>query len=196
LAEHGWYLDFEIPFTELWKLQKAFEEGEIAQAENALIEYYDDQADEIEKYIIDKFPHREHIIRSAFKAHAGGEYNLSIPVFLSQTDGICKEVFDGYLFMKDNKKPCTALYLKKIAADAYKAAIFSPLAVTTSIGASERERADDFTGLNRHMVLHGESLDYGTKTNSLKSLSLLNYVTQVFLFGKPTKDVKGESTKG
>jgi len=29
------------------------------------------------------------------------------------------------------------------------------------------------------MVLHGESLNYDTKTNSLKAVSLINYVAQV-----------------
>lgn len=30
--------------------------------------------------------------------------------------------------------------------------------------------------LNRHAVMHGESLDFDTKENSLRALSLLNYV--------------------
>ena len=45
--------------------------------------------------------------------------------------------------------------------------------------ASEYRRGDDFCGLNRHMVLHGESIDYGTKKNSLKTISLINYVTHL-----------------
>ena len=30
--------------------------------------------------------------------------------------------------------------------------------------------------LNRHAVMHGESLDYDTEENSLRAISLLNYV--------------------
>ena len=36
--------------------------------------------------------------------------------------------------------------------------------------------ANGSTGLNRHAVMHGESLDYDTKEKSLRALSLLNYV--------------------
>ena len=36
--------------------------------------------------------------------------------------------------------------------------------------------ANDAGLLNRHAVMHGESLDFDTKMNSLRALSLLNYV--------------------
>lgn len=46
----------------------------------------------------------------------------------------------------------------------------------------------NFDGLNRHQVLHRESVDYGTEINSLKAISLLNYVFQVL-----RKDEEGDS---
>ena len=69
--------------------------------------------------------------------------------------------------------------MEQIASDTYRAALLSPLAQTLPIGASKHERPEDFTELNRHVVLHGESLDYGTKINSLKAISLINYVAHV-----------------
>lgn len=178
LAQHGWYLDFNMPLSSLWDIKEAISSGEIDEVEEALVEYFESQLDEIENSFSTQFPHRSHIIASAFKAHQNGEYFLSIPVFLAQTDGICKEVIDQYLFMKKDKKPRTAIYVEQIAADTYKAALLSPLAASTPIGASEHEREQGFNLLNRHMVLHGESLDYGSKVNSLKAISLVNYVSQ------------------
>lgn len=178
LAQHGWYLDFNMPLPSLWDIKDAISSGEINEVEEALVEYFENQLDEIENSFSAQFPHRSHIIASAFKAHRNGEYFLSIPVLLAQTDGICKEVVDQYLFMKKDKKPRTAIYVEQIAADTYKAALLSPLAASTPIGASEHEREQGFNLLNRHMVLHGESLDYGSKVNSLKAISLVNYVSQ------------------
>ena len=86
--------------------------------------------------------------------------------------------------MKRNRKPRTAIYVEQIAADTYRATLLSPLAQTLPIGASEHERPEDFNELNRHMVLHGESLDYGTKINSLKAISLINYVAHVLTLEK------------
>ncbi|WP_404377437.1 hypothetical protein [Vreelandella aquamarina] len=178
LAQHGWYLDFNMPLPSLWDIKEAMSSGEIDEVEEALVEYFESQLDEIENSFSAQFPHRSHIIASAFKAHRNGEYFLSIPVLLAQTDGICKEVVDQYLFMKKDKKPRTAIYVEQIAADTYKAALLSPLAASAPIGASEHEREEGFNLLNRHMVLHGESLDYGSKVNSLKAISLVNYVSQ------------------
>lgn len=178
LAQHGWYLDFNMPLPSLWEIKKAISSGEVAEVEEALVEYFESQLEEIEKSISVQFPHRSHIISSAIKAHRNGDYYLSIPVLLAQTDGVCKEVVDQYLFIKKDRKPRTAIYVEQVAADTYKAALLSPLAASTPISASEHERQEGFNLLNRHMVLHGESLDYGSKVNSLKAISLVNYVAQ------------------
>jgi len=178
LAQHGWYLDFNMSLPSLWEIKEVISSGEIEEVEEALVEYFESQLEEIEKSFITQFPHRSHIISSAIKAHRNGEYFLSIPVLLAQTDGICKEVVDQYLFMKKDRKPQTAIYVEQVAKDTYKAALLSPLAASTPISASEHERKVGFNLLNRHMVLHGESLDYGSKVNSLKAISLVNYVSQ------------------
>lgn len=178
LAQYGWYLDFNMPLPSLLEIKKAISSGEIEEVEEALVEYFESQLDAVEKSFDAKFPRRSHIISSAIKAHRNGEHFLSIPVFLAQTDGICKEVVDQYLFMKKGRKPRTAIYVEQVAADTYKAALLSPLAASTPISASEHEREEGFNLLNRHMVLHGESLDYGNKVNSLKAISLINYVSQ------------------
>lgn len=179
LGRHGWYLDLEMPLPGLWELKKALAEGNVVEAEDALVEYFEGRMDEIEKSVIERFPKRQKLIRAAFDAHRRQEYELSIPVLLAQTDGICKEVFSEYLFIKHNRKPRTAIYVEQLASDTYRAALLSPLAQTLPIGASEHERNEGFSELNRHMVLHGESLDYGSKINSLKAISLINYVAHV-----------------
>ena len=178
LAQHGWYIDFNMPLPSLWELKKAISSGEVEEVDKALVKHFESKLDEVEKSFGAKFPHRSHIMSSAIKAHRNGEYFLSIPIFLAQTDGICKEVVDQYLFMKKDRKPRIAIYVEQVAADTYKAALLSPLATSTPISASEHEREEGFNLLNRHMVLHGESLDYGNKINSLKAISLINYVSQ------------------
>lgn len=179
LGMHGWYLDLDMPFPALWELKKALSDGNVKEAEDALVEHFEGRLDDIEKTIIEKFPKRIKLVGSAFNAHRRKEYELSIPVLLSQTDGICKDVVNEYLFLKQNKRPRTAIYVEQVAADSYRAALLSPLAQTLPIAASEAERDEGFNELNRHMVLHGESLDYGTRKNSLKAISLINYVANV-----------------
>ena len=181
LGKHGWYFDLQMPLPSLWDLKDLLANGNIEEVENILIKHFEDQIDIIEKSIIDKFTERKKIITAAFNAHRRQEYELSIPVLFAQTDGICKEVVDQYLFMKirGRRIPQTAFYVEQIAANKIMMAFLSPLAQTLPVNAAENERDEGFDELNRHMVLHGQSLDYGNKKNSLKAISLINYVSHV-----------------
>jgi hypothetical protein len=187
-GENGWYLDFNMPMPDLWILAEALSDGNSEDAESVLVKYFENRLEEIELSIIERFPKRAHLIKLAFGAHKREEYGLSIPVFLAQTDGICNETINQHLFTKDKKKnrPNTAKYVDKFTEDALTEALLSPLSHILPISASVDERGADFNALNRHMVLHGESLDYGNKINSLKAISLLNYVAHVL----PVKEDK------
>jgi hypothetical protein len=136
LGENGWYLDLGMALPTLWNLRNILDEGNIAKAEDALIEYYEGRTAEIEENILNKFPHRAHLIKAAFDAYQREEYCLSIPVFLAQTDGVCKDMIRQYLFMKFNGRPQTAIYVNQITADSFMAALLSPLAKTLPINAS------------------------------------------------------------
>ncbi|MET2850148.1 hypothetical protein ABXV23_25895 [Vibrio owensii] len=178
LAQEGWYFSLMMPFNYLWEVEKAIAEKEYGEVDEALIDYFESELDVILKYLCERHPNRAHIITSAMNAHKRKEYVLSIPVLLSQIDGICKERIGHHLFTKRNKRPKTAIYIDQLDIDSYQSALLAPFAVSTPIVASEYERESDFNLLNRHMVLHGESLDYGSQKNSLKALSLLNYIVQ------------------
>lgn len=180
LASHGWFFDLDMTPSELWRLSADFSKNEVARAEDELANYFDSHVNEIKNDVTQRFPNRKACLDEAFLAHLKGCYYLSIPVFLAQTDGICKEAVGHHLFIKSrkDKKPSTAIYVAQLADDSLHTAFMAALAFPLPIGASEHERGDDFDQLNRHMVLHGESTDYGTKINSLKAISLLSYVAK------------------
>jgi hypothetical protein len=179
LGQHGWFLDLESPIPKIWKLEKVLKSGDIENVEDVLIEYYRESSSEIAEKLKKNYPNRATILDKAFIAHSRGEYELSIPVFLIQADGICQELINVQLFTKRENKPLTAAYVETIANDTLQFALLYPLAHPLPISASAHERGVDFDQLNRHQVLHGESLDYGTEVNSLKAISLLNYVANI-----------------
>lgn len=41
---------------------------------------------------------------------------------------------------------------------------------------SEKLRSEDFNGLNRHEVMHGKVINYGTELNSLKAIYFLSAI--------------------
>lgn len=166
----------EMPLSVPMEFQKALEEGAIQEAEEFFVSHFEERLDEIETYLITGFPHRARILGSAFRAHRNKDFDLSVPVFLAQADGICNELTGHHYFLKHQR---TAIYVEAIALETYEKALLEPFSHTLPISANEKERDKNFNELNRHMVLHGESLDYGTQKYSCKALSLLNYVAQV-----------------
>jgi hypothetical protein len=177
VAQQGWYLDYNMHVQWIWKLEKDLLSNKIAKVDQTLINYFEDNLDDIENTVISLSPTRAHIFKEAFKAHRREQYDLSIPVFLAQADGIAKDFSGHNFFLKSDKKPKTAIYVEKQKSDTLSFAFLAPLTKSTTISASERERNSDEDYLNRHMILHGESKDYGSKINSLKVISLVNYIS-------------------
>jgi hypothetical protein len=173
LAKKGWYMDLDWPMPSLFEVSKALENGDVEEAEAALVEYYRSKVDEIDARLQDLFPNRRRILAKAFDAHRSGDYELSVPVLLVQADGVCAELIAIQLFNKQQGRPATAEYVDSLGD---RGALLHPLAIALPIAASSWDRPADFDELNRHQVLHGEVLDYGTEPNSLKAISLIHYV--------------------
>jgi hypothetical protein len=180
LSKNGWFLCMELPFDAIWELCDAFENGNADEANNALMGYFEERLDDIERSVANKFPTRARVLRAAFNAHRRGEFELSIPVFLAQSDGISKELFNGYLFRSKNKQPETAAFVEALPSGTLSRNLLLLLTIKSPINQSASERPVEFGGFNRHEVLHGDSVDYGTRANALKAVSLLNYVATVF----------------
>lgn len=176
LGEEGWFLDPEMPALQLREIECLFDEhpDEIAEG---LSDFFRTRLDDIERVLVDSYPCRGHLLQQAFEAHREEKYGLSIPVFLTQADGIFWEKTPGRknLFISEQRKRTYKEYVSQIA-DSYIWAYLHPLSSTLPLWMTPNERGDSFVELNRHQVLHGESVDYGTEQNSLKAISLLSYL--------------------
>lgn len=177
MGEYGWCLDFEMGMSEPVRFKALVDDGRELDANNEMIEHFELRADSIRQSIVELYPKRAHIIDAAFKAYVDGQYVLAIPIFLAQVDGICLDVVNAHFFMAKGRKKVVE-HVMSIAGGSITRAFLAPFEVGMGISLSERDRPDGFSGLNRHMVLHGESVDYGTRENCLKSISLLNYISQ------------------
>lgn len=185
LANHGWYYDvFNGTFPHLISMAEALENGGPEAINEYMIDYFEQNLNDIEDYLLRLYPNRRSVITAAFRAHRNGEYELSTLAFFSQVDGICWETTGYYFFMRKAKRPETAQYVENFARRELTNAMLSVLSHRVPVNFNEwdRKEVENFSELNRHMVIHGESVDYGTHQNSLKSLSLLNHVVQALEF--------------
>ncbi len=176
LARRGWFMDPNVDFQALWEFERLALSDNSNELEAAVCKHFERRFDSIESHICTRFPKRAHLIASAFAAHRAGSYELSIPVLLAQTDGMCKDALDAGLFAKANGRPATADFVDRLEVDSFRTALLAPLTEPLPIAASARDRGEGFDELNRHQVMHGEDVAYGTRINGLKTVSLANYV--------------------
>ena len=185
LARHGWYVDGQHDIKQLQTLQALINTGNTEQVDGLLMGYFERRLDGIEATLVAELPRREKILHAAFAAHRRGDYELSIPVLLIQADGACVDLTEHHFFQKTRGTQLPEVATHIAATQGSSRAMFlGPIHLELPINASEKARAriaaargwTTWTELNRHQVLHGESVDYGTELNSLKAVSLLNYL--------------------
>ena len=179
LANRGWFLDPEIAWQILVESTSAIDKGKLDAADAMMAAHFESRLGDIEAKLSAALHHRAPKFKSAFAAHRRCDYDLSILAFMAQADGVCAELRGGHFFLKDRATGKSLAASPDGVYEGGSLARIARLALSEDLPIRERmsKRAKSgSTALNRHAVMHGESLDYDTKDNSLRALSLLNYV--------------------
>jgi hypothetical protein len=179
LSKYGWYPTLQMTPGETNLLGDKADMMDINYIDEFMVDHIQEQEDFILKLLIERYPEREKILMTGFKCHDKKDYFASIPIFLSQADGICSKITELKLYNKKNKKPEVSQFVEQLEQGSITSILLQPLTQITSIN-SDTKNANYHNGLlNRHEVFHGNSLDYGTKTNSCKAISLLYFVGEI-----------------
>uniref|UniRef100_UPI001478568B hypothetical protein n=1 Tax=Vogesella mureinivorans TaxID=657276 RepID=UPI001478568B len=143
---------------------------------------YEESILDLSHVLMKRHSHRAEFIQSAVRAHKNGDYELSVPIFLIQADGVAHDV-DHELFsnFKNSKREGYRPNVNKIGESESGRSIvdrilWSPLSSELPIVLPGKKWKG---GLNRNMVLHGHDCSYATKENSLKAFSFLSYVSSL-----------------
>jgi hypothetical protein len=174
VLQQGWYLPFFVNEATINFLADEIKIGNVLSADQHIISILDENSEVEFQKLVTRFPTRAKAIIAAFTAHQRGEYYLSIPVFFAQTEGICNEIVGSRFFKVKKGKPTTMIWASTSEHSDYINLIVKPL---IEVGETRRrQKQGKPSGANRHDVLHGDSVDYGTKVNSFKAFSLLTYL--------------------
>ncbi len=177
LGYYGWYipsLDHYVNYPS--DLADELNNNNEKYVDDEMIKFLNKNFKKLSQNILEKNSERTHILEQAFKAHKSKKYALSVPVFLSQADGICKEITKHGLFFKNNKLPETKAYVDSIDKSPFFLSYLEPLRVLLPIIFSDKY-LDDNMKFNRHKILHGEDYSYDNELTSLKAFSLLSYIS-------------------
>ncbi|MNF93988.1 hypothetical protein D3C84_766830 [compost metagenome] len=179
-AEKGWFV---TSCTDIKGMASAYSRGD-DELDNFMEAEIESNFDKIKASIITANEARAHILNPAFDLHSSNNWVASIPLFLAQTDGIFSAKIGAFLFSEHEKRKNLILEKYGQKSSGIIPYMCSPFEVYTQFGASIGSKSKDKKkqGPNRNGILHGsrKHLDYATKINSLKCISLLSYINMFF----------------
>ena len=186
LAKNGWFMDFDQDLRVTPRIAKELISGNINKVDDFLMNYYSERFEFIIQKLNSRHERRSKIFDQIFEAHKSELYCASVPLLLTQIDGICLDHTSKQFFMKDsqhNHLPKVSVELESASWDVADY-LMSPIKHQIPIYAREVDIKKFPCNLNRHAILHGSDTEFGTVKNSLKCLSLLKYISDILHFAK------------
>jgi len=181
ISRYGWFLDFNCEMKYSFELKELIVKDRYDLAEKSLVEYYTENLKSIFQTISKRHSNRKKIFNQIEKSYEQEFYYLAIPIIFAQIDGICYDL-TSKKFFKKNKKFLPEVYPKmKELHNGMTDLFLTPIKNSTPFNVWEKE-IDKFPfKLNRHEILHGVDTEYGNKTNFLKSISMLKYISDLII---------------
>jgi hypothetical protein len=180
LTQRAWFVSAETPVTVLRACEEAFADRNVSVVDESMAEFTDSRVDVVAEVAVRYFPARKLAVDSAFGAHRRGEYWCSIPLLLSQADGLCRDMLNAQLYSKtDRNRRQLDTALRPLSDQDTLAILLNALRISGPLNASFSEMTQYPGMLNRHEVFHGSSTVFGTRLNSLKSISLIDFLMTV-----------------
>ena len=185
LSKYGWYLGYDsLPRTPI-ELSYKLKQGLENEVDKSLSDYYEEELDNIEKRLVGRNPKRKIIIQEGLNNHRNNNFHSSITLLLTQADGLCYDRAKKFYFQNNLKLKRENIYKPAIQEDLEKnekmflREFLAPMNNTSAINETMK-KIDNFpVRLNRHEIIHGTDIDYGTKLNSIKTISFLNYLNDI-----------------
>lgn len=180
LSLYGWYINYSFDMQELGKAGALAHQGRTEELDKHMEKILIAEWPHIRKGILHNHPSRIGPLEQAMDAHENGLYYLSIPVFLAQVDGICKEFMGHQFFIsRQVSRQEYEPLLKQWAEQQVGIHRFICAALITKGAFQLHFTEPNMIAFTRHSILHGEYNEYGTKINSLKAMSLLMYINEI-----------------
>jgi hypothetical protein len=139
-----------------------------------MVKFYKNKLSSIISFFKNHHPARFPILKKSFKVHRKGYFEVSIPVFLTQIEGLFFDLTEKKIFSKGKAKEW--LKSKNNNNLDFRLAILESLKQNENLSANFDEAKDYPNALNRNRILHGRDINYYSELNSYKAVSLLLFI--------------------
>jgi hypothetical protein len=178
LLKTGWFIDFRnSPERYVDLAQK----NEFEELDKAQIKYFEKNLKRIESLCNERFSNRKKLLSRAFTAHRRHDYSVAIIIFLTQIDGIFRDLSGKSIFSskKWNGPVDWVDQLRAQGKSEILLAALSPLKKTELLSSNFDQIYQYPNNIHRNAILHGYDIDFGNELNSYKTISLMNYIVSI-----------------
>lgn len=175
LAQNGWFISsWHTPLAAIYPAADLFRTGSVTEGHKQMCAHFSRFRKDIEDALTKSFPDRRRILQKAFQAHDAGDYELSVPVFLAQADGIAERILGASIYSRkrdlvNRVGDLITNIAREELEDSLLRVALEPLPLTASTGSPAYRPG----ALNRHEILHGINTEYATELNSYRAISWL-----------------------
>jgi len=176
LCAYDWMFINELNHVDLIDIQKLLDKKDSQLIDFFFEKHFETNIELLKNRLIDSNTKRINILNEIFKGIELKLFSLVIPSIISQIEGITEEKTGRRFFSTQNNQ--TKL---KQFADSKNIMYFDKLLthpIDTIWEYSRKQNPNNPSRINRHDIIHGTSIDYGTKMNCYKYLSVLLFVSE------------------
>jgi hypothetical protein len=175
ISKAGWYLSPDL--VRHYSLDKL----NLVDFEDVMLSNSSQVIDAIIKKSYENFPHRKNILSEIKECFDAKLYHAVINLAYSQADGICNENWGIPFFGKDKKE--LKMYIKfkqtdkKIAKIITEQLFYDRNELTMDSWIAKGIYSDEnLKSFNRHLVIHGHSINYGSEINAIRAVLLIDFL--------------------
>jgi hypothetical protein len=172
LANYGWYISEDLKMNELTSMYRNAYEENVKELDNFFIQFYNDSLEKNTTSLSIRFKDRKIMFQEALSAHKNKYYHCSTLLWLTLCDSLC----EGELFKLKGEKKAIKNFLQKNGTDEIHSKYLEVLTEVNAIDVFTGNKSNYISQLNRHGIVHGYDINYGTEVNSLKAFSLLVFI--------------------
>lgn len=181
IVNDNWFISFNlIGRLSIKELLEMLDSKDEKKFNKFILDTFPKQQERIFQAIKKIVPHREPLISEIEQLYNNQFYTSVIVLTYTQVDGICSENL-GYGFFDTDNKTYELKVSKLKPGDGLASKIAFQLKaskneITRYVKNEIENRTFKKDSYNRHLVLHGHSINYGSKINAMRAISLLDFI--------------------
>jgi hypothetical protein len=185
VSEFGWYLSPTV-FRDysLFQLADMIQQNDLSKLENSIVADSSELINLTINKAIRTFPDRKKILTEIQDCFDNEYFSAVVNLSYSQADGICNKIW-GFSFFDKTEKPDFTLkahyefnkYSDGLATMFSKQLSIKENEVTMHSKSFEEQFPDRVsTSFNRHLIIHGHSINYGNKINAIRAILIIDFL--------------------